>query len=71
MVISYVLRLRSDDLAGGRFVGEIEAVATRRKAPVRSADQIATFVLDTAAAQTREIDTVTAQVHRDDDAPGP
>ncbi len=69
MVISYVLRLRSDDLAGGRFVGEIEAVATRRKAPVRDADEITAFVLDTAASQALEVDSAAAQVHWDDDVP--
>jgi hypothetical protein len=69
MVISYVLRLRADDLADGRFVGEIEAVATRRKGPVRNADQIAAFVLDTAASQALEVDSAAAQVHWDEDVP--
>ena len=71
MVISYVLRLRSDDLADGRFVGEIEAIATRRKAPVRNADQITAFVLDTAASQALEVDRRgrRRQVHWDEDVP--
>ncbi|HEY1733421.1 MAG TPA: hypothetical protein VGG23_03155 [Acidimicrobiales bacterium] len=69
MVISYVLRLRSDDLANGRFVGEIEAVATRRKGPVRNADQITVFVLDTAVSQALEVDSAAALVHWDEDVP--
>ncbi|MGH9110395.1 MAG: hypothetical protein ACRDY3_13230 [Acidimicrobiales bacterium] len=51
MLISYVVRLRPDALAGGRFVGEIEAVATRQRAFVRSLDQVAGFILQTVPAE--------------------
>lgn len=49
MLISYVLRLRPDSLAKGRFVGEIEAVTTRERSSVRSVDQVAAFILGTVA----------------------
>ncbi len=51
MLISYIVRLRSDALTEGRLVGEIEAVATRARTLVRSVDQVASFVLATAADQ--------------------
>lgn len=51
MVISYVVRLRPDALADGRFVGEIEAVTSRERASVRSLDQMAAFILATTPGQ--------------------
>jgi hypothetical protein len=51
MLISYVLRIRPDALADGRFVGEIEAVTSRERAPIRTVDQVAAFVLATMPAQ--------------------
>jgi hypothetical protein len=61
MVISYVVRLRPDALADGRFVGEIEAVTSRRRTSVRSIDQMAAFILATmpgqvsAASEARQV----------------
>lgn len=51
MLISYVLRLRPDALADGRFVGEIEAVTSRQRSLVRNVDQLAAFVLATMPDQ--------------------
>lgn len=51
MLISYVLRLRPDALADGRFVGEIEAVTSRQRSLVRTVDQVAAFVLATMPDQ--------------------
>ncbi|MGH9087469.1 MAG: hypothetical protein ACRDYZ_05070 [Acidimicrobiales bacterium] len=58
MLISYVLRLRPDALADGRFVGEIEAVTTRRRRSVRSVDQVASFVLQTTPTEVDAIDSL-------------
>ena len=46
MLISYVLRLRSDELAAGRVVGEVEAVANGHRFVVRSLDQLLAFLID-------------------------
>lgn len=51
MVISYVLRLRPDALADGRFVGEIEAVASRQRRSIRTVEQMSKFILATMAGQ--------------------
>jgi len=51
MVISYVLRLRPDALAGGRFVGEIEAVTSRQRASIRTVEQMSAFILATLPGQ--------------------
>lgn len=51
MVISYVLRLRPDALADGRFVGEIEAVSSQERTRIRTLDQMALFILDTVDSQ--------------------
>jgi hypothetical protein len=51
MVISYVLRLRPDALADGRFVGEIEAVTSQDRARIRTLDQMTTFILATVERQ--------------------
>lgn len=64
MLISYVLRLRPDALAEGRFVGEIEAVTTRRRSSIRSVDQVAAFILGGTPA--REVATEHPRQH----APG-
>lgn len=53
MVISYVLRLRSDALDEGSFSGELEAVTTRERIAVSSFEQIADFIFATAASQVR------------------
>jgi len=53
MMISYVVRLRSDALAEGCLVGEIEAVASRQRRSIASIDQIAAFVSETVQAQVR------------------
>jgi hypothetical protein len=58
MSISYVLRLRSDALADGRFVGEIEAVSDAQRRVVRTIDQMAAFILETGRSQTTDVKTV-------------
>jgi hypothetical protein len=58
MSISYVLRLRSDALADGRFVGEIEAVSDAQRQVVRTIDQMAAFILETGRSQASEKRTV-------------
>ena len=40
MVSVYVLRLRPEDLAEGRIVGQAEHVASGDNAPIRSADEL-------------------------------
>jgi hypothetical protein len=55
MLISYVLRLRPDALANGRFAGEIELVSTRERRSVRALDQVATFIAETASSQVEEL----------------
>lgn len=57
MLISYVVRLRSDALADGRFVGEIEAVTSRQRRSIRNIDQLATFVLATMGVQVASKET--------------
>lgn len=70
MVISYVLRLRPDTLADGRFVGEVEAVTSRQRRRISTIDQMAAFILSTMVSQVSA--TATArQVAIDDDADGP
>lgn len=57
MLISYVVRLRSDALADGRFVGEVEAVTSRQRRSIRNIDQLAAFVLATMAVQVASKET--------------
>lgn len=49
MVISYVLRLRTDALFEGCFVGEVEEVASGRRRRIASMEQLAAFVRSTMA----------------------
>jgi hypothetical protein len=49
--VSYVLRLRSNYLAEGKFVGEVEGVATGHRFPVRSVEQLVAFVLETTGSE--------------------
>ena len=51
MFVSYVLRLRSNYLAEGKFVGEVEGVATGLRLPVRSAEELVAFVLETTRSE--------------------
>jgi hypothetical protein len=51
MFVSYVLRLRPEVLREGRFAGEVEAVATGQRFPVRSLDHMMELVLDTAGEE--------------------
>jgi hypothetical protein len=51
MVISYVVRLRPDALADGRFVGEVEAVTSQERTSIRTLDQMAAFILATMPGQ--------------------
>lgn len=53
MQVSYVLRLRTDQLAQGRFGGEIEGVATGRRHGVSSLEQLAAFLIQSAASERR------------------
>jgi hypothetical protein len=57
MLISYVVRLRSDALVDGRFVGEVEAVTSRQRRSIRNIDQLASFVLATMAGQVASKET--------------
>lgn len=66
MLISYVLRLRPDALADGRFVGEIEAVTSRQRSLVRNVDQVAAFVLSTMPDQV--VASVAAREREPEDA---
>jgi len=66
MLISYVLRLRPDALADGRFVGEIEAVTSRQRSLVRNVDQVAAFVLATMPDQV--VASVAARDREPEDA---
>jgi hypothetical protein len=47
MFVSYVLRVRPENLSKDRFVGEVEAVGTGQRYAVRSFDQVVAFVLET------------------------
>jgi len=47
MFVSYVLRVRPENLSKERFVGEVEAVGTGQRYAVRSIDQVMAFVLET------------------------
>lgn len=55
MLISYVLRLRPDALADGRFLGEIEAVTTRQRHAIRTVDQVEAFILQTSPEQAAQV----------------
>lgn len=52
MHISYIVRLRSEALAEGRFVGEVEAVTSRQRQRIRNIEQFTAFVRATMASQT-------------------
>ena len=51
MFISYVLRLRPESVAGGRFLGEVEAVTTGQRFAVGSFDQLIAVVLETIVGE--------------------
>lgn len=53
MFISYVIRLRADELDRGRLVGEIEGVATGQRFTVRSSEQLLAFVMETGSSEQR------------------
>lgn len=69
MVISYVLRLRPDELADGRFIGEVEAVTSRQRRHIRTIDQMVAFILATLASQVAA--TTTAACVAIDEEPDP
>ncbi|MGH8994761.1 MAG: hypothetical protein ACRDYB_01760 [Acidimicrobiales bacterium] len=56
MVISYVLRLRPICVQNGEFIGEIEAVASGRRFPIRSVEQMVSFVFTTMEDELTEVD---------------
>ena len=43
VIVSFVLRLRSKELAEGRITGEMEAVTTGERRAIRSIDEVNTF----------------------------
>ncbi len=57
VLVSYVVRLVDDQLAAGRFVGEVEAVATGQRQEIRGIDDLLSFCqrtgLPTGMAVTR------------------
>jgi hypothetical protein len=54
MMISYVLRLRPTRIREGEFVGEVEAVTSGRRFPIRSLEQMVSFVLTTMEDELAE-----------------
>ncbi len=55
MLISYVLRLHADELASGRVVGEVEAVASGQRFLVRSVEQMIAFLMETSQAEEASV----------------
>jgi len=51
MFVSYVLRLRPESVRDGRFVGEVEAVATGHRFAIRSLEQLAAFIRETVSEE--------------------
>ena len=51
VLVSYVIRLRSNYLADGKFVGEVEGVATGLRFPIQSLEQLVAFVLETTGSE--------------------
>jgi hypothetical protein len=51
VLVPYILRLRSNYLAQGKFVGEVEGVATGQRIPIQSVEQLIAFVLETTGAE--------------------
>lgn len=52
MLVSFVLRMRSEDLERGRFTGRIEHVASGYQQAFRDFDEVAAFCRQVAAAPT-------------------
>jgi hypothetical protein len=65
VIISYVLRLRTDALADGCFVGEVEAVASGQRRSIASVEQLAAFVRSTMADQLSVSSAARAGVEAD------
>ncbi|MDA8400681.1 MAG: hypothetical protein M0008_11685 [Actinomycetota bacterium] len=55
MLISYVLRLRADELALGHVVGEVEAVASGQRFVVRSMEQMMAFLMETCQGESASV----------------
>ncbi len=51
MFISYVIRLRADELDRGRVAGEIEGVASGQRFKVRSVEQLIAFIMETRSSE--------------------
>jgi uncharacterized membrane protein len=51
MFVSYVLRVRPDGLGGGRFRGEVEAVATGQRFAIRTVEELVAVVLETVGEE--------------------
>ena len=51
MFVSYVVRLRTPELARGAFAGEVEGVATGRRHKVTSLEQVGAFITETFSAE--------------------
>ena len=47
MLVSYVIRLVSEELAEGRIVGDAEAVATGERKAIRGPDELLAFCMNT------------------------
>lgn len=70
MVISYVVRLRPDALADGRFVGEVEAVTSRQRTRIRTLEQLAAFILATMPTQVSSSSAARQLATEEDDSAG-
>ena len=51
MFVSYVLRVRPQGVRGGRFSGEVEAVATGQRFAIRSVEELVAVVLETVGEE--------------------
>lgn len=64
MFVSYVLRVRPEEIEPDRLTAQIEAVATGERAIVHSSDEIIDFVIATLGAQHTSVLEARAQVER-------
>ena len=54
MLVTFVVRLRQDQLAAGEFVGEVVSVGDGERALVRGLSELAGFARQAATAETRQ-----------------
>jgi hypothetical protein len=62
MFVSYMVRLRSVDLAHGHFLGEVEGVATGRRYAVSSLEQLAAFMVQARGSELAASRTPAAEL---------